>query len=158
MLNLAVPRKYFHSGNVEILLMQSKPSSDNIERISYASHYGSHNRQAWMGREGELPCLGFIYVSGISNDVLVKAFDDKIAEKWKQEALNTQGQDVSQKMMDWVIDELRYKAKIFKETGTVCSLSTLFPLSRHSIDCDTFALVPPLMSRGLPATISAKKC
>jgi hypothetical protein len=29
------------------------------------------------------------------------------------------GRDVSQKMVDWVIEELRYKAKIFKEIGAV---------------------------------------
>jgi hypothetical protein len=73
--------------------------------------------------------LEFIYVSEMSNHVLVKVFDEKIAEKWKQEALNTQGQDVSQKMMDRVIDELRYKAKIFKETGTVCTpFNFIFPI------------------------------
>jgi hypothetical protein len=71
MLNLAIPRKYPQYDSVEFLLMQSKPSSDDIERIPYASYYGSHNRQAWMGREGELRSLRFIYVSGISNDVLV---------------------------------------------------------------------------------------
>lgn len=31
----------------------------------------------------------------------------------------TEGRDVSQKMVDWIIEELRYKAGVFKETGTI---------------------------------------
>jgi hypothetical protein len=49
----------------------------------------------------------------------LKVFDKTIAERWKAEALGTEGRDVTQKMMDWVMDELRYKAKILKETGAV---------------------------------------
>ncbi|KAG4439283.1 hypothetical protein IFR05_005216 [Cadophora sp. M221] len=48
-----------------------------------------------------------------------KVFDDTIAEKWKTEVMTTPGRDVSQKMADWVIKELRWKAKSFKETGVV---------------------------------------
>jgi hypothetical protein len=48
-----------------------------------------------------------------------KVFDDSIAEKWKAEALDTPGRDVSQKMVDWVIEELRFKAKVFKQTAAV---------------------------------------
>jgi len=70
-----------------------------------------------MGRKGEV-VLGIDSVES-ANDIFVKVFDDEIAEKWKAEALSTEGRDVTQKMSDWVIDELRYKAKIFKETGTV---------------------------------------
>ena len=39
--------------------------------------------------------------------------------KWKAEALSAEGNDVTQKMVDWCIDELRYKVKIFEETGAV---------------------------------------
>jgi hypothetical protein len=70
-----------------------------------------------MGRKGEA-ALGTDSVES-ANDIFVKVFDDEIAEKWKAEALSTEGRDVTQKMSDWVIEELRYKAKIFKETGTV---------------------------------------
>lgn len=49
----------------------------------------------------------------------MKVFDDAITEKWEEEALSMEGQDVTQKMMDWVIEELRYKADIYKETGAV---------------------------------------
>ncbi|CZR51823.1 uncharacterized protein PAC_01700 [Phialocephala subalpina] len=48
-----------------------------------------------------------------------KVFNDEIAQKWKVEAMATEGRDVSQKMVDWIIEELRYKAGIFKETGTI---------------------------------------
>lgn len=33
--------------------------------------------------------------------------------------MSAEGRDVSQKMVDWCIDELRYKAKIFEETGAI---------------------------------------
>jgi hypothetical protein len=81
-----------------------------------------------MGREGEV-VLDIDSVES-ANDIFVKVFDDEIAEKWKAEALSTEGRDVTQKMSDWVIDELRYKAKIFKETGTVSLLSNP-PLPPH---------------------------
>ncbi|RDB28808.1 hypothetical protein Hypma_014802 [Hypsizygus marmoreus] len=48
-----------------------------------------------------------------------KVFDDTIAAKWKSEALATEGLDITQKMVDWCIDELRYKAKMFESTGAV---------------------------------------
>lgn len=48
-----------------------------------------------------------------------KIFNDDISEKWKKEAMSTKDRDVTEPMADWVIEELRYKAKIFKETGTV---------------------------------------
>ncbi len=58
----------------------------------------------------------------MSVDVYLKVFDDTITEKWKVEGLNTKSRDVTQKMMEWIIAELRYKAKILKETGTVSLL------------------------------------
>lgn len=48
-----------------------------------------------------------------------QVFDDAIAEKWKAEALATPGRDVTQKMVDWVIEELRAKAEIFQQTSAV---------------------------------------
>ena len=48
-----------------------------------------------------------------------QVFDDTIAEKWKAEALATPGRDVSQKMIDWIIEELRFKASIFQRTSAV---------------------------------------
>ena len=46
--------------------------------------------------------------------------DDGIAEKWKQEALESENPaGVTQEMVDWCIEELRFKAKIFEKTGMV---------------------------------------
>ncbi|KAL2010961.1 hypothetical protein VTN00DRAFT_3679 [Thermoascus crustaceus] len=47
-----------------------------------------------------------------------KVFDDPITSKWKEETLES-GQDVTPKMMDWIIEKLKYKANIFRETGAV---------------------------------------
>ncbi|KAK2764408.1 hypothetical protein FQN54_009102 [Arachnomyces sp. PD_36] len=49
----------------------------------------------------------------------VKVFNDSITEKWKMEAMNTEGADVTERMFDYVIQELRYKADDFKETGFI---------------------------------------
>ena len=46
-------------------------------------------------------------------------FDDAIAKNWKKEMMATEGRDVTQKMADWIIAELRYKAQVFKDTGTI---------------------------------------
>ena len=46
-------------------------------------------------------------------------FDDEIVKKWKQEALDSENMDVTQEMVDWCIEELRFKAKIFEKTGMV---------------------------------------
>lgn len=48
-----------------------------------------------------------------------KVFNDEIANKWKVEAIETEGADVTQKMMDWVIAELRWRVPLFKSTGAI---------------------------------------
>ncbi|KAG6860728.1 hypothetical protein C0995_008084 [Termitomyces sp. Mi166 len=48
-----------------------------------------------------------------------KVFDDKITSKWKEEALANKDVDISEKMVGWCIDELRYKTIGFKKTGAV---------------------------------------
>jgi len=48
-----------------------------------------------------------------------KVYDEIISQKWKREALSTPGRDVTENMMNWVIDELRYKARLFKQTEAV---------------------------------------
>lgn len=45
-------------------------------------------------------------------------FDDKIALKWKGEALSS-SERLSEKAVDYCIAELRYKAKVYEETGLV---------------------------------------
>ncbi|KAL9104295.1 MAG: hypothetical protein Q9163_000736 [Psora crenata] len=53
-----------------------------------------------------------------------KIFDETIAAKWKEEALNTRGIgiDITQKMVDWCIAELKYKAGVFNETNCIETL------------------------------------
>ena len=46
-------------------------------------------------------------------------FDDEIINKWNQEALATDGIDMTQEMFDWCIEELRVKAEIFRKSGMV---------------------------------------
>jgi len=48
-----------------------------------------------------------------------KVFESSIADMWKFEAMATQNRDVTQKMADWVIEELRYEAKLFEESGAI---------------------------------------
>ncbi|RDB17189.1 hypothetical protein Hypma_001699 [Hypsizygus marmoreus] len=48
-----------------------------------------------------------------------KVFDDTITAKWKSEALATRRRLISEKIVDWCIAELRYKARIFEDTGAV---------------------------------------
>ncbi|CAI7576606.1 unnamed protein product [Penicillium glandicola] len=47
-----------------------------------------------------------------------KVFDETITAKWRNEIIQS-GQDVTPKMMDWIIKELQWKAGIFQKTGLV---------------------------------------
>lgn len=47
-----------------------------------------------------------------------KVFDASITNKWREEIAQS-GQDVTPKMMDWIIKELQWKAGIFAQTGFV---------------------------------------
>ncbi|KAJ5635052.1 uncharacterized protein N7484_008365 [Penicillium longicatenatum] len=47
-----------------------------------------------------------------------KVFDEQITAKWREE-ISQSGQDVSSRMMDWIIDELQWKARIYKEKGAI---------------------------------------
>ncbi|KAJ5376113.1 Protein of unknown function DUF4246 [Penicillium cosmopolitanum] len=47
-----------------------------------------------------------------------KIFDTEITAKWRNEIAQS-GQDVSPKMIDWIVKEVEWKAKILKETGIV---------------------------------------
>jgi Protein of unknown function (DUF4246) len=49
----------------------------------------------------------------------MQVLDEIISEKWKAEALSAAGRDVTKNMVNWVIDELRWKAQIFKDSGAV---------------------------------------
>ncbi|TFK71012.1 hypothetical protein BDN72DRAFT_870138 [Pluteus cervinus] len=49
----------------------------------------------------------------------VKVFDPEIISKWKTETLGTPGIDFSERMFDWCIAELQYKAGKLQETGSI---------------------------------------
>ena len=53
-----------------------------------------------------------------------KIFDETIVAKWKEEALglNGNGTDISSNMVDWCIEELRYKADVFKQINCIETL------------------------------------
>ena len=48
-----------------------------------------------------------------------QVFDSAITSKWKSEALNTPGVDLTEQMFDWCLAELQYKAGKLQETGAV---------------------------------------
>jgi hypothetical protein len=47
-----------------------------------------------------------------------QVFNEAITSDWKRVALSS-GEDFSERMADWCIAELQYKAKVFEETGAV---------------------------------------
>ncbi|KAJ5890187.1 hypothetical protein N7504_010997 [Penicillium tannophilum] len=47
-----------------------------------------------------------------------KIFDEQITAKWREE-ISQSGQDVSSRMMDWIIDELQWKARIHQDKGAI---------------------------------------
>ncbi|KAL4819565.1 hypothetical protein BDW67DRAFT_193902 [Aspergillus spinulosporus] len=51
-------------------------------------------------------------------DWQLKLFDGRITAKWRDEVAQS-AQDVSARMMDWTIDELKWKADLLKDTGFV---------------------------------------
>lgn len=53
-----------------------------------------------------------------------KVFDDTIAGKWKQEALamHTDEIQVSEKMVDWCIEEVKYKADVLERFDCIETL------------------------------------
>lgn len=68
-------------------------------------------------------------IGDLEADCCPQVFDEAITQKWKTEAIGAEGRDVTEKMMDWVIAELRWKAENFKVcdcAGNVYSLSGLW--------------------------------
>ncbi|KAA8646822.1 Ankyrin-2 [Aspergillus tanneri] len=47
-----------------------------------------------------------------------KIFDEPITTRWRIEVLGSSN-EITPKMMDWVIDELRYKAELFQKEGII---------------------------------------
>ncbi|KAL4754373.1 hypothetical protein BDW72DRAFT_139550 [Aspergillus terricola var. indicus] len=51
-------------------------------------------------------------------DWRLKLFDKRITAKWREEVAES-AQDVSARMMDWIIEELKWKADILRDSGFV---------------------------------------
>lgn len=62
--------------------------------------------------------LSFGRLELTSDDVLSKIFDTSITEKWKARVL-TRAMDFTPAMADYCIDELKYKAELYRKTGAV---------------------------------------
>ncbi|KAF8061696.1 hypothetical protein FPV67DRAFT_1509958 [Lyophyllum atratum] len=76
-----------------------------------------------------------------------KVFDETITSKWKAEALsNDNGHDITEKMVDWCIAELQYKATIFEKTGAVSVYNG------DVVKSDT--AIPELLKEALKAAIA----
>ncbi|KAF9519028.1 hypothetical protein BS47DRAFT_1388452 [Hydnum rufescens UP504] len=66
----------------------------------------------------ELRMLQFMNQITDKPDWYVKVFDHEIVSKWRNEALSSP-EYMSEKMVDYCIAELRYKAKVYKDTGLI---------------------------------------
>lgn len=52
-------------------------------------------------------------------DATLQIFEEIFVLKWTTEALTAEDIDIAPTMVEWCIAELRYKAKIYKETGAI---------------------------------------
>ncbi|CAI7580958.1 unnamed protein product [Penicillium pancosmium] len=81
-----------------------KPEWDRkVRAYSYTTAHGS----AWPG-------ITFNYIANYH----LQVFDLNITSKWRDE-ITESGQDITPRMINWVIKELQWKAGIFNETGYV---------------------------------------
>ncbi|KAF8802211.1 hypothetical protein BYT27DRAFT_7235520 [Phlegmacium glaucopus] len=75
-----------------------------------------------------------------------KVFSDDIANNWKREVSEMPGRDISRPMMDWVIGELRYKAKLHEDIGA----ATVY--TGHVVKSDS--VVPESLKLELQAAVA----
>ena len=59
-----------------------------------------------------------------------KVFDDTIIQKWRQEALATEGMDVSEKMLDWVCSTI-FETLVLRKNVTPDYLLLSFQKNYH---------------------------
>lgn len=74
-----------------------------------------------------------------------KVFEQDIVSKWKSEALTAPDKDISEKMVDWCIAELRYKAQSFEKTWAISVYNGDVVKSDHA--------VPPSLKQALKAAV-----
>jgi hypothetical protein len=53
------------------------------------------------------------------NRSCLQVFDETITKKWMSEVMNNPDLDFTQKMADYCVEELKYKAQILKQTGFI---------------------------------------
>lgn len=54
---------------------------------------------------------------GLNTHIFAQVFDDAITQKWKTEVIQSPGADFTPEMADYCIEELKYKANLYKKTG-----------------------------------------
>ncbi|KAL2798387.1 hypothetical protein BJX66DRAFT_334091 [Aspergillus keveii] len=64
-----------------------------------------------------------------------KVYDEQITAKWRQEVADS-GKDISLKMMDWIIQELRWKADYLDKHGAILAFDTGIVISDTAISPD----------------------
>ena len=86
--------------------------TDYTSRVLHASFHEQGDGQAGMARQGGSSHFSRTFLT------TAQVFNEAITSNWKREALAS-GDDFSERMADWCIAELQYKAKVFEETGVV---------------------------------------
>ncbi|KKZ62579.1 hypothetical protein EMCG_02988 [[Emmonsia] crescens] len=80
--------------------------------------------EGWRARQRLTPIREFTMLQ-IMNTITdkpgweSKVFSPDITNKWREEVIAHRDIDVSEKMMDWVINELQFRAKGFEESGNI---------------------------------------
>ncbi|EFQ99111.1 hypothetical protein MGYG_02124 [Nannizzia gypsea CBS 118893] len=75
-----------------------------------------------------------------------KVFDMNITAKWRRELLEDDTLDITEKMVDWIIDELQYKSKPYKTDGIISALAS------GVMKSDT--LIPSSLQESLKASVA----
>ncbi|KAG6837454.1 hypothetical protein H0H93_008997 [Arthromyces matolae] len=80
----------------------------------------------------------------------IKIFEEEIAAKWKSEALGTPDIDMTEKMVDYCLAELKYKVKFFNKTGAVAVYNGDVVKSDHA--------VPASLKEALKTAVERLEC
>ncbi|TFK71823.1 hypothetical protein BDN72DRAFT_837201 [Pluteus cervinus] len=108
--------------SVEVFYEAIGIGKDLLPTMLNSGHIQSGDAQLPMTTLREFTIMRLLSAITDKPDWEKKVFDEVISKKWKQEALAIPGLDVSEKMIDWAIEEARYKSKLplFVEHGAIC--------------------------------------
>ncbi|KAL3446684.1 hypothetical protein BJX65DRAFT_308852 [Aspergillus insuetus] len=93
------------------------------------------------GDFGRLDTIREVLMRQVMNSIIDKpewyrkVFDEQITAKWRQEVADS-GKDISLKMMDWIIQELRWKADYLDKHGAILAFDTGIVISDTAISPD----------------------